>query len=148
MSAPTSQPRPGMRGVSPSSSVPPMLVASMGSAIVGGIVLAAYLPRQAPLGIPVAFLVIAVVLLLGAVVAMTRLPAFAWGRFFEVLRWALLAYVVIVGLLAYVFVLDGTRGAVLAILLSILAVFGADVPILLAFSVARYERVGAGEPAT
>ena len=85
----------------------------------------------------------AAVLLVVGVGLVARLHQFSWPRFFQVLRWALLAYCVIAGMLEYVFVLDGTRGVMLAILTAMLAIFAVDVPVVLAFSVARYERTGA-----
>jgi hypothetical protein len=63
---------------------------------------------------------------------------FAWERFFQIFRWTLLAYAIIAGMIAYAFVTDGTRGSVLAVLLLMLVVFAVDIPLLLAFSVARY----------
>lgn len=119
-----------------------VLVGSMALVIVGGIYLAAHLPRRAPLGPAYVLLAAAAVLLVVGVVLVARLREFAWGRFFQVLRWALLAYVVIAGMLEYVFVLDGTRGALLAVLTSMLVMFAVDVPVVLAFSVARYDLGG------
>jgi hypothetical protein len=43
--------------------------------------------------------------------------------------------------LAYVFIYDHTRGATLAVLMSTLAVFAVDVPMVIAFTVARYDEV-------
>lgn len=83
--------------------------------------------------------------------ALARTRPFPWRPFRQVVGWALLAYLVIGGMLEYVFVLDGTRGAMLALMSAMLAVFAVDVPMLLAFSVARYQPVpdGAnGDPAT
>jgi hypothetical protein len=42
-------------------------------------------------------------------------------------------------MLEYVFVLDGTRGSTLVVMTVMLAIFAVDVPVLLAFSVARYQ---------
>jgi hypothetical protein len=53
--------------------------------------------------------------------------------------WALAAYLVIAGMLEFVFVLDHTRGGLLIVLTLMLAVFAVNVPLLLAFSVARYQ---------
>lgn len=55
-------------------------------------------------------------------------------------RYALLAYLVIAGMLEYVFVLDHTRGATLVVLTLMLVIYAVDIPVLLAFSVARYQR--------
>ena len=51
----------------------------------------------------------------------------------------LLAYLVIAGMLEYVFVYDDTRGTQLLILSLMLLVFAVNIPMLLAFSVARFQ---------
>ncbi len=121
--------------------VGPVAVASIAVVVAGGVYLAAYLPRHAPLGPAFAFLGVAVALLVGNVVVLARVRPFAWRRFFVVARWALLGYLVFAGLLEYVFVLDGTRGGLLAVLTLMLAVYAVDIPMLLAYSVARYQPV-------
>jgi hypothetical protein len=62
--------------------------------------------------------------------------------FFRVGGWALLAYGVIAGMLEFIFVFDHTRGGSLVVFTLSLLVFALDVPLLLAFSVARYQEVG------
>lgn len=119
-------------------------MASMALVIAGGIVLAAHLPAIPPLGPAVGLVAAGAVVLAAAVVLLARVRSFAWDRFFGVVRWVLLAYLVIAGVLAFVFVDDGTRGSPLALMLCSLAVFAADVPLILGFTVARYEAV---EPA-
>lgn len=116
-----------------------LAVGTMALVIVGGIYVAAHLPQQAALWLPIALLVAAVVLLVANVVALSRLRAFAWRTFFLVGRYALLAYIVIAGMLEFVFVLDGTPGRLLVLLTLMLAVFAVDIPLLFAFSVARYQ---------
>jgi len=61
--------------------------------------------------------------------------------FFRVGDWALLAYGVIAGMLEFIFVFDHTRGGSLVVFTLSLLVFALDVPLLLAFSVARYQEV-------
>lgn len=122
--------------------LPPVMqigVATMILVIAGGIYLAAHLPRRAPLGLPVALLVLAGALLVTNAVSLARVQAFAWDKFFLVAGWALVAYVAIAGMLEYVFVLDHTRGGVLAVLTLTLAIFAVDVPMMLGFSVARFQ---------
>lgn len=116
-----------------------LCVASMIFVVIGGILLAAYLPNNAPLGVAAALLAMASAMLVAAVVTVSRLRDFAWNRFFVVARWAVLAYIVIAGMLEYVFVVDGTRGSTLVILSLMLAIFAVDIPVLFAFSVARYD---------
>jgi hypothetical protein len=116
-----------------------VLVVSMAMVIAGGIYLAAYLPKQAPLPLPIALVTVGVVLFGLAAVMLSRLGEFAWHRFFQVGGWALLAYLVIVGMLEFVLVVDQTRGALLALLTVILLIFALDIPLLLGFSVARFQ---------
>lgn len=119
-----------------------LAVAAMALVIAGGIYLAAHLPRPAPLGPPVAALAFAAVALLAAAALLARVRDFAWHTFFVVAGWTLAAYVVIAGMLGFVFVLDHTPGRPLIVLTLMLAVFAIDVPLLLAFSVARYQPSG------
>ncbi len=118
-----------------------LAVGSMALVIVGGIWMAAHLPAHPPLGPALGLLLGGVALLVVAVGLLVRIRPFARDRFLAVARWALLAYVVIAGLLGFVFVKDGTRGAPLALLLGMLAVFAVDVPLTIGFTVARYQEV-------
>jgi hypothetical protein len=121
---------------------PPVTLVGMASiALVatGVIYLASYLPRRAPLWLAVVILVAAVALLLANVVLLARDRHFAWGRFFQVARWGLVAYIVIAGMIEFAFVYDHTRGAPLVLLTLLLVTFTVNVPILLAFTVARFE---------
>jgi hypothetical protein len=113
----------------------------MAVVIVGGIFMAAHLPAHPPLGFAEVLLVIAAVVLVTNVVLLARLRDFAWASFFLVAKWSLLAYLVIAGILEYIFVLDGTRGQILVVMTCMLAIFAVNVPMLLAFSVARYQPV-------
>lgn len=126
-----------------------LCLGSMALVIGGGIYLASRLPHIPSLGPSVGLVVAGAVVLLVAVGLLARVGTFAWGRFFSVVRWVLLAYAVIAGVLAYVFVRDGTRGGALALMIASLVVFAANVPMILAFTVARYaspEPAGAGTP--
>ena len=127
-------------------------VVSMALVIAGGIYMAAHLPKKPPLTLAEVLACLGGALVLANVTLLARLGDFAWSRFFLVAKWALAAYVVISGMLEFVFVYDGTRGASLVLMTCMLAIFAVDIPVLLAFSVARYEEVaprpsGAGEPA-
>ena len=107
--------------------------------VIGGIYFAAHLPRHAPLGLPVGLLAAAGVCLAFNAVSLARLRGFAWQPFKQVGGWALLAYAVIAGMLEYVFLYDHVSGSQLVVLTLMLVVFAVDVPLLLAFSVARYQ---------
>ena len=112
---------------------------SMVLVIVGTIYLAANIANDPSLAIPVGLDVVAVVLLLVAIVVVSRVPDFAWRTFFVVARWALLGYLVIAGMIGFVFIVDNTPAAQLATLVAGLTVFVLDVTLILAFSVARYQ---------
>jgi hypothetical protein len=114
--------------------------------VAGGITMASYLPRRPPLVPAYAAVGIAGALMIANLVSLTRLKTFAWATFFLVARWALAAYLVVAGMLEYVFVLDHTRGAPLLVLTFMLAIFGVNVPLLLAFSVARYQPASGAPP--
>ena len=115
-----------------------LAVVSLALVVVGGILMASYAPRRPPLGVPVALAVGGAVLLAVSGYLTSRLRPFAWGRFFLVFRWALLAYVISAGMIGFAFVKDHVRGAPLAVVLAMLVVFALDVPHILAFTVARY----------
>lgn len=119
--------------------IPLVCVSSMALVFVSGIYLAAYLPRHAPLGPAIGLVAAAGAALFVSVLLVARLRDFAWGSFFLVVKWALLAYLVIAGILEYVFVDDGTRGSMLVLLTLSLLVFAVDIPILFGFSVARFQ---------
>ena len=113
--------------------------ASMAFVAAGVIVIAAYLPKHAPLAAPIACLACAAGLLLVNAVLLARTRDFAFWRFFQVMRWGALAYLVVAGMLEYTFLYDHTHGAVLAILTGMLVLFMVNVPLLMAFTVARFQ---------
>jgi hypothetical protein len=119
--------------------IQPIAVATIVLIVIGGIYTAAHLPRHVPQGPTVALLAAAVVLLGANVVLLARIEPFAWRIFRLVTAWVFAAYVVIAGMLEYVFVYDHTRGTQLVILTGMLAVFAINIPLLLGFSVARYQ---------
>jgi hypothetical protein len=115
--------------------------ASMIAIAVGLIYNASYLPKHAQTPVAVAILVVAAALQLVNLFLLSRVSDFAWARFRQVAGWALLAYAVIAGMIEYAFVYDHTRGTQLVILTLMLALFMLNVPVLIAFTVARYQRV-------
>ena len=115
--------------------------ASMVAIAASVIYMASYLPKRAPLGVAIALVAVAAALQLVNWVLIGRIRPFAWGRFFQVARWTLLAYVVIAGMIEFAFLYDRTRGASLALLTLGLALFVLNVPVLVAFTVARYQAV-------
>ncbi|HEV7584618.1 MAG TPA: hypothetical protein VGO14_02450 [Solirubrobacteraceae bacterium] len=110
------------------------------SLIVAAVIyLSAHLPEHVSLGPAIGLLAASALLLIGNVLALWRTPGFAWGRFIEIARWALLAYSIIAGLIEYVFLRNSTSGGPLVVLTLSLVVFALTVPVLIAFTVARYD---------
>jgi hypothetical protein len=114
-------------------------VVSMALIVAGGISIAARLPGHVPLGLPVALLAASALVMGFNVLTLSRTRGFNWDAFFGVARWALLAYCVIAAILEYVFVKDGTRGGVLVVLTLSLVVFAVHVPLMIGFTVARFQ---------
>ncbi len=131
-----------MKDMPDQDSLPPVTevcVAAMSVIIVGGIYMASHLPNAAATTLPVIVIVAGFLLIGWNVIALSRLREFSWSSFWLVGRWALLAYVVIGGMLAFVFVRDGTRGTQLVLVVLMLIAYALIIPMLLAFSVARYQ---------
>ncbi len=125
----------------PERRLPPVAsaaVVSLGLMVVGGITMASYVPRRPALALPVVLLVAGAALLVGSLVALARIKEFAWRTFFLVAKWALVAYVVSAGMIEFAFVRNHTRGSPLAVVTAMLVVFALDVPLIIAFTVARY----------
>jgi len=111
---------------------------SLALIVAGGIYLSAHLPQHVPLGPAWALLAASVLVLAVNIVALSRIRDFAWARFFEVAKWSLLAYVVIAGMILYVFLQNHISGGTLVVLTLSIAVFAVHVPMLVGFTVARY----------
>jgi hypothetical protein len=139
MSAPSPQgERDGVDGVR----LPPVTalgMLSLGLVLVAGIYLSAHLPQHVSLGPPIVLLAASALVFTGNVLALSRVAGFPWGRFFAVARWALLAYATISVLIEYVFLRNHTSGSPLIVLTLSLVVFALNVPVLIAFTVARYD---------
>jgi hypothetical protein len=116
-------------------------MASLSLIVAGGIYLSAHLPHHVPLGPAVALLAASAVVLGANVFALARVKDFNWPRFFEVGKWSLLAYVVIAGMILYVFLRNHVSGGTLVVLTLSLVVFAVHVPMLVGFTVARYADV-------
>jgi hypothetical protein len=113
-------------------------MASLALIVAGGIYLASHLPKHVPLTPAAVLLAASAVLLAGNVLALTRVSSFAWRRFFQIARWALLAYLVIAGMILYTFLRDHVSGGTLVVLTLSLVIFAIHVPLLIGFTVARY----------
>ncbi len=114
-------------------------VVSIALMLAGGVYLAAHLPGHPSLAVPVATLAAGGLTTAVDLVLLSQIRPFAWPVFFLVFRWALAAYLVIAAVLSFVFIHDHTPGAALAVLMATLAVFAVNVPLILAFTVARYQ---------
>lgn len=111
---------------------------SLALIVAGGIYLSAHLPKHVPLAPAVVLLVLSSAIMLFNLGSLTRVRHFDWERFWRVSRWSLLAYVVIAGLIGYVFLQNHLSGGPLVVLMLSLVVFAIHVPALVGFTVARY----------
>ena len=113
-------------------------MASLALIVAGGIYLSAKIPEHVPLAPAIVLLGASALLLAGNLFALSRVQGFAWRRFREVARWALLAYATIAGLIEYAFLEGNLSGGPLVVLSLSLVIFAVHVPVLIAFTVARY----------
>jgi hypothetical protein len=112
---------------------------SLALIVAGGIYLSSHLPEHVPLGPAVGLLAASSLVLVLNMVLLSRVPGFAWPRFFQVAKWALLAYLVTAGLIEYAFLRNHVSGGPLVILTLSLVVYALQVPTLIGFTVARYD---------
>jgi hypothetical protein len=112
---------------------------SLGLIVIGGIYLASHIPQHVPLGLPIALLIASAGLVVVNVALLTRVPGFAWARFLQVGKWAMLAYLCTAGLIEFAFLQNHVQGGPLVILTLSLLVYAVQVPALIAFTVARYD---------
>jgi len=120
-------------------------IASLALVIAGGIYLAAHAPHPTALIPAIVLATLAGALLLANAISLARIRSFAWTTFVLVGRWTLLVYIVIAGMLEYVFIRDHTPGSELALFTVMLVIFALNIPTLLAFSVARYQPPTSGD---
>jgi hypothetical protein len=117
---------------------------SLALIVAGGIYLSAHLPQHVPLAPAVVLLVVSAALLVGNLVALSRVDRFRWDRFVDVGKWALLGYAITAGLIEFSFVHNHLRGGALVVLSLSLVVYAVHVPMLIGFTVARYADPRAG----
>jgi len=138
------EPKPGAVAAGPTlpeDHLPPVTaigMTSLGLIVAGGIYLASHLPNEVPLLPAVILLAVSAALLAGNMLALSRAPDFDRARFFEVGKWAFLAYAITAGLIEYAFLRNGLSGGPLVVLTLSLVVYAVHVPVLIAFTVARY----------
>lgn len=114
-------------------------VVGLALVIVGGIYLASSMPGKVNLAPGIGLAAASAAGFVAGLVVLPRGRAFAWGTFRRVAGWVLCAYLVIAGMLEFVFVYDHTPGRVLTVLSVLLALFAGNVVLLLGYSVARYQ---------
>jgi hypothetical protein len=119
---------------------------SLALIVIGGIYLSAHIPQHVPLAPAVALLIASAVVMVVNLWLLSRVPDFAWERFFQVAKWALLAYLFTAGMILFAFLQDNLTGGPLVILTLSLLVYALQVPALIGFTVARYD-TPAGAPA-
>lgn len=119
----------------------PLAMVSLALAVTGGVILAALSMSNPSLVLPTVLVVAAVVLEVAAAVMAATIRPFAWDRFRSVFLWALLAYVFQAGIIEYSFIRNDIPGGPLAVLTIGLVVFATDVPLMIAFTTARYQAV-------
>lgn len=119
-------------------------VAALVLIVIGGIYMASYAPRRPSLALPVTLAAASAAMLVAALVMLARSRQLAWNKFFLVGRWTLLSYVIAAGLIEFAFVRDHMRGSALTLVSIMLVLFALIVPLIISFTVARYQS-GGGE---
>jgi uncharacterized membrane protein (DUF4010 family) len=122
--------------------LPPIIeigAAALVLAIAGVTYTSSYIPGKPDLRPAVGLLAGSASIVLLNAVLLSRIRDFAWRMFWKVGAWTLVAYAIIAGMLMYVFIYDNIPGKQLTLLLLTLAVFALDIPMMLAFSVARFQ---------
>lgn len=126
----------------PGKNLPPVTAIGMTSLaliVAGGIYLSAHLPNHVPLAPAIALLALSALLLFGNMFMLSRAEDFYWTRFFQVGKWALLAYGITAGMIEYAFLRNGLSGGSLVVLTLSIVIYAVHVPMLIAFTVARYD---------
>lgn len=129
----------GLVGERPLPPVTQLAMVSLALIVSAGIYLSAHLPKHVSIT-PAAILLGASAALLAVNLGLlARVRGFPWRRFVSVARWALLAYLVIAGMIEFAFLRNHVKGGALVILTLSLLVFAVHVPTLVGFTVARYD---------
>ncbi len=126
--------------------LPPVVEVGMvglAAAVTGGIILASQATDEDPsLTVATILMIVAAVCELASGVLAARIRPFAWDRFRQVYGWALVAYAIQAGMIEWSFAKNDTPAAPLTLLTIGLVVFATTVPLMIAFTVARYQAVG------
>jgi hypothetical protein len=125
-----------------------LAMTSLALIVAGGIYLTAHLPQHVSLAPAIALLAASALLLATNLILLARAPDFPWTRFFDVAKWALLAYVIIAATIEYAFLRNHLKGGALVVLTLSLVVFAVHVPVLIGFTVARFYKPEAAATAS
>jgi hypothetical protein len=126
--------------------IPPVVGVAMFSlalAVTGGVILAAQAQGHPSVALPMVLEVAAIVLELVAIAMMISIRPFAWFRFRQVFAVALVAYVIQGGMIEWAFAKNHTPAGPMTALTIGIVVFSTIVPMMIAFTVARYQAVPA-----
>ncbi len=124
--------------------LPPVVGVSMvalACAVVAGVILAALVFQHTSLVVPTIFVVAALVLEATAIGMMVSIRPFAWDRFRLVFGWAFVAYAIQGGMIEWAFAKNHTPAGPLTVLTLGIVVFSTIVPVMIGFTVARYQAV-------
>lgn len=121
--------------------VVPVAMLGLTLAITGGVIVVGQIGEKPSLAVPTVFMSGAIILELAAIVMLVTIRPFAWPRFALVFRWTLLAYVLQSAIIEWSFIVNDVPGRPLAVLSAGLVVFATIVPLMIAFTVARYQSV-------
>lgn len=116
-----------------------LCLVSLAFIIIAGIYLASHMPNVPPMTIVIILLSLGGGLAILSCLLLSQITKFAWDKFFLVLRWIGLEYLIVAGMLEYIFIYDDVRGKTLVILTLALIIFAIDIPIIMSFTVARYQ---------
>ncbi len=134
--------RPFERKVPP---VVPIAMTALTLAIISGIVVVGQIGKEPALTLPAVFVIAAVILELVAVALAVTIRPFAWSLFLKVFKWTLLAYVLQSAIIQWAFIINDVPGRPLAVLTTGIVVFATVVPLMIAFTAARYQQVDADQ---
>ena len=109
--------------------------------IVGGVLMASGFPGGVPLAIPVALLAVSAALLLTGLTLAARWRPLPRDVFRRVFGWALLAQAISAAMIEYAFVRNHAGGSTLLVVSLMLVLFAVDVPVIIGFTVARYQPI-------
>ena len=104
-------------------------------------IMGAYLPREVPLAWPIGFLIASAAFTIAALAFLSQ-RRLAWKLFFTVVRWVSLVNVVYTGMAVFIFVWNDTPGRTVLVMAGVLLLSAINLPVLVAYSVARHERAG------